>query len=79
MDMQNLSWPKILIGIGLVFIALGLLAWALQGRLHWIGRLPGDIAIERENFRFYFPITTMLLLSLLVSLLLRLVRWLWPH
>lgn len=79
MDMQNLSWPKVLIGLGVVFILLGLLAWALQGRLNWIGRLPGDIAIERENFRFYFPITTMLLLSLLISLLLRLVRWLWPQ
>ncbi len=79
MEMQNLSWLKALIGIGVLFILLGLLAWALQGRLGWLGRLPGDIAIERENFRFYFPITTMLLLSLLISALLRLIRWLWPQ
>ncbi len=79
MEMQQLSWPKILIGTGLFLVVLGLLAWALQGRLGWIGRLPGDIAIERENFRFYFPITTMLLLSLIISALLRLIRWLWPE
>ncbi len=79
MEWQNVSWPKLLIGTGILLILIGLLAWALQGRLGWIGRLPGDIAIERENFRFYFPITTMLLLSLLVSALLHLIRWLWPQ
>ncbi len=79
MEWQNVSWPKLLIGTGILLILIGLLAWALQGRLGWIGRLPGDIAIERENFRFYFPITTMLLLSLLLSALLRLIRWLWPQ
>jgi uncharacterized membrane protein len=79
MEWQNVSWPKVLIVTGVFLIIAGLLAWALQGRLGWIGRLPGDIAIERENFRFYFPITTMLLLSLLVSALLRLIRWLWPQ
>mgnify|MGYP000647073835 CR=1 FL=1 len=79
MEWQNVSWPKLLIGTGILLILVGVLAWALQGRLGWIGRLPGDIAIERENFRFYFPITTMLLLSLLLSALLRLIRWLWPQ
>jgi len=44
----------------------------LGGRLPWLGRLPGDIAIERENFRFYFPIGT----SILVSILLTLIVWL---
>ncbi len=79
MEWQNVSWPKLLIGTGILLILIGVLAWALQGRLGWIGRLPGDIAIERENFRLYFPITTMLLLSLLLSALLRLIRWLWPQ
>ncbi len=79
MEWQSFSWPKVFIGIGVLFIVLGLLAWALQERLGWIGRLPGDIVVEREHFRFYFPITTMLLLSLLINALLRLIRWLWPH
>lgn len=76
MEQNPSDWPKILIGAGLALVVLGLLAWALQGKLNWIGRLPGDIRIERENFRFYFPITTMILFSLLLSLLFRLLkRW----
>jgi len=42
--------------------------------LHWIGRLPGDIVVKRENFSFYFPLMTSILLSLLLSLVLWLVR-----
>ena len=71
------SWPKLLIVLGLALVAVGLLAWALQGRLgwlSWLGRLPGDIRIEQEHFRFYFPLTTMILLSLLLSLIVRLVQ-----
>jgi hypothetical protein len=60
----------ILIGVGLVLT--GLLIYFFHDKLHWIGRLPGDIRIERENFRFYFPITTMILLSIILTLLLRL-------
>lgn len=43
----------------------------------WLGRLPGDIRIEREHFRFYFPITTMILLSLLLNLILRVIQRFW--
>ncbi|TNE53453.1 MAG: DUF2905 domain-containing protein [Bacteroidetes bacterium] len=78
MEQPNLSLSKILIAAGVLLIVLGVLAWALQGRLGWLGRLPGDIRIEREHFRFYFPVTTMILLSLILSGLIRLVRWLWP-
>ena len=49
------------IGIGLVLVAVGLL-WPWLGRLG-LGRLPGDIVIDRGNFRFYFPIVTCLLIS----------------
>jgi hypothetical protein len=69
---------KLLIAAGLALVALGLLWWAFGHRLHWLGRLPGDIRIERENFRFYFPLTTMILLSLLLTLLVNLVRRYWP-
>jgi hypothetical protein len=59
---------KTLLTAGGVLIVLGLLAWAAQS-IPWlrIGRLPGDVRIERPGFAFYFPITTMLLLSLLVT------------
>jgi hypothetical protein len=59
---------RTLIIVGLLIVGLGL-AWPWLGRIG-LGRLPGDIILERENFTFYFPITTGLLLSMLVSLLL---------
>ncbi|MBI1423445.1 MAG: DUF2905 family protein [Gammaproteobacteria bacterium] len=63
---------QILIGIGILLIAVGLLwPWLQKFGLF---RLPGDIVIEREHFRFYFPITSMLLISLLITLLLWLFR-----
>jgi hypothetical protein len=58
---------RALIIIGLLIVGLGLL-WPWLGRLG-LGRLPGDIVVERENFIFYFPITTGLLLSAVLSLL----------
>lgn len=79
MELNNLPpFPKVLLITGAVLILAGLIAWALQGRLGWLGHLPGDIRIERDNFSFYFPITTMILLSLLLSGLVRVLRFFWP-
>jgi hypothetical protein len=65
---------KILIGIGLGLAALGALLW-LAGKTGLpLGRLPGDIRIERENFKFYFPLTTCILLSLALTILMWLLR-----
>ena len=64
---------KMLLGIGLVMVLLGgilLLAGHLAGKVPWLGRLPGDIYIERGNWRFYFPLGTSILLSVALSLLL---------
>lgn len=61
-----------LIGAGIVVI--GVLIYFFHDKLHWIGHLPGDIRIERENFRFYFPLTTMILFSILLTILLRILR-----
>jgi hypothetical protein len=58
--------PKLLIGAGVVLILVGL-AW-LIGERFGLGRLPGDIVIERGNFRLYFPIATSLIVSVLLSL-----------
>lgn len=63
-----------LIAIGIVLLAIGLV-WPWLGRLG-LGHLPGDIVIERDGFRFYFPITTMLVVSAALSLLLTLISWL---
>jgi len=61
---------KLLILLGIVAIVVGLVLWLSGDKLKWLGRLPGDIRIERDNFRFYAPITTMLLISLVLSFLL---------
>lgn len=63
-----------LIVIGVILVVIGL-AWPWLAKLG-LFRLPGDIVIERENFRFYFPVTTMLLLSVVISLVLTLIFWL---
>jgi hypothetical protein len=61
-----------LVGIGLALVLLGLL-WPWLGQLG-LGRLPGDIVIERGAFRFYFPIVSCLVVSVLVSLILWLLN-----
>ncbi len=63
---------RVLILLGIVLLVVGL-TWPWLQKLG-LFRLPGDIVIERENFRFYFPITSMIILSLVFSLLLWLFR-----
>lgn len=66
---------KLLIIVGIVCIAAGLLI-TYSGKIPFLGKLPGDIAIEKENFKFYFPITSSILISILISLILYLInRW----
>jgi 1-acyl-sn-glycerol-3-phosphate acyltransferase len=72
---QRFPAGLILVVAGGVLIVVGLLAWS--GALSWFGRLPGDIRVERENARVYVPITSMLLLSVVVSVVVALVRRLW--
>ena len=61
------SIAKILIALGLL-LALAGVVLLLVGRIPWIGRLPGDIHVERGNFTFYFPLATSLLLSAILTL-----------
>jgi hypothetical protein len=61
-----------LIAIGLIFVAVGLL-WPLITKLG-LGNLPGDIRIERKGFNFYFPITTCIIVSLIIAAILWLFR-----
>jgi hypothetical protein len=64
----------ILVVLGLVITAIGLV-WVLAPSIPWLGRLPGDIRIERGNARFYFPVVTCLLLSLALTVVAWIVRW----
>lgn len=63
---------KTLIVIGIVLVLAGL-AWPWLGKLP-LGRLPGDIVIDRPGMKFYFPVTTMILMSLVLSAILYFFR-----
>ncbi len=63
---------KWLITIGIILVALGLL-WPLLAKLG-LGNLPGDVKLERKGYTFYFPITTSILISLVITLILWIFR-----
>ncbi|MDT8450695.1 MAG: DUF2905 domain-containing protein [Wenzhouxiangellaceae bacterium] len=64
-----MTMGKLLLTIGLALVALGAILHWFPWLLNWFGRLPGDIRIERETGTFHFPITSMLLVSLALTLL----------
>jgi hypothetical protein len=66
---MNSETGKWIIGIGAIIIIVGIIIYFFHDKLNWVGRLPGDIRIEKENFRFYFPIVSMILFSVLASLI----------
>jgi len=63
-----------LVLLGLFIVVVGLL-WMFVPGVSWLGRLPGDIRIERDGFRLYIPITSCLVVSVILSALFWLVRW----
>ena len=64
---------KMLIFMGLIIAAIGVL-FVLAGKIPWLGRLPGDIYIKKENFTIYFPLATSIIVSIVLSLILWLLR-----
>ena len=66
------DFAKIIIIIGVILIFIGGVLW-LFGKLPFIGKLPGDIYIKKENFSFYAPIVTMFLVSIILSLIFTIV------
>ena len=70
--MASRSLGLLIVLLGAAVVVIGILVWS--GALSWFGRLPGDIRIERQNVKVYFPITSMILLSLALTLLLNLLR-----
>lgn len=65
---------KYLILFGAIIILVGIILWLFGNKLNWLGNLPGDIKVEKENFRFYFPITTMIIVSVALTLIVWLVK-----
>ncbi|MBN1913560.1 MAG: DUF2905 domain-containing protein [Candidatus Omnitrophica bacterium] len=72
--MEANSLGKILLFLGILLIVLGA-SLNFINRVPFLGKLPGDIMIQRKNVTFYFPLATSILVSLIVSL----VFWLWPR
>ena len=71
---MNQQTGKYIMLAGVIIVIVGVVVYFFHNKLNWFGRLPGDIRIEKENFKFYFPITTMILLSLLLTFILNLLR-----
>jgi uncharacterized membrane protein len=67
------TFGKILVGIGVITVLVGLILWFFGDRLGWLGNLPGDIKIEGKNVRFYAPITTMIIISIVLSIVLSVI------
>lgn len=65
---------KYIIIAGILLTVAGIIVFFFGDKLNFLGRLPGDLRIEKENFKFYFPITTMILVSILLSLILWALR-----
>ena len=71
---MNADTGKYVIAGGIILVIIGIAIYFFYDKLNWFGHLPGDIRVEKENFRFYFPVTTMILLSMVGSLLIYLFK-----
>jgi H+/Cl- antiporter ClcA len=65
---------KYIILTGIILVIVGLILHFAGNSLNWLGRLPGDIRIERENHRIFIPITTMILLSIILTVIINIIR-----
>ena len=71
---MNNQLGKYVIVFGIIIVVVGVILYFFSDKLHWIGRLPGDIRVEREHFRFYFPITTMIIFSILLTVIIQIIK-----
>lgn len=71
MDQQT---GKYIIAGGLIIVLAGIIIYFFHGHFKWIGRLPGDIRIEKTNFRFYFPIATLIIFSIIITIIANIIK-----
>jgi len=71
---MNSDTGKYIIITGVLIVLLGVIIYFFHDKLNWIGRLPGDVRIEKENFKFYFPITTMIIFSVVVTIIIQAIK-----
>lgn len=65
---------KLFIIAGLLFLVIGIVLTLFPGALGWFGRLPGDIRIESGNTRFHFPLMSMLVISLVITIIINIIN-----
>lgn len=71
---MNPQTGKWIIAAGVIIVIIGVLIYFFYDKLNWLGKLPGDIRIERENFRFYFPVVTMIIISIVLTILINIFK-----
>lgn len=71
---MNLQIGKLLVVLGALLVVAGAVIWLTGDKLQWLGRLPGDFRIECERLKIYFPLTTMLIISVIITLLINILR-----
>ena len=69
---QHPGWFLIVAGLAIAGVGV---VWLIGPSIPWLGKLPGDISVERENFRFYFPVVTCIVISLLLTGILWLIQF----
>jgi len=67
------SMGKMFIILGVILVVIGL-AFTYGPKIPWLGKLPGDISIKKDNFSFYFPITTSIIISIILTILFSIFR-----
>lgn len=70
---MNISFGKMLIITGITLVVIGAV-FTYAGKVPWLGKLPGDICIQKKGLSVYFPITTSIIISIILSLVLILIR-----
>ena len=71
---MNTQLGKYIILAGIAIVVVGIIVYFFSDKLNWIGRLPGDIRIEKDNFRFYFPVTTMIIASIILTIIVQIIK-----
>jgi hypothetical protein len=60
---------KLVVLVGVLLVVAGVILWRFPSFFNWVGKLPGDISIQKDNFSLYFPVVTCILVSILITLL----------
>jgi len=71
---SQFNWGKLLIYIGISIAILGVLITSIDINFNWFGNLPGDIKIDKENFKLFFPFTSMIIVTIILNLIIYLIR-----